>query len=75
MKASKYILGTHQRLTPCESGVLYGIRVCVCICITPELILSSRSENVVLGCCGFHGDVLTVMKILKAQLKVELSKV
>lgn len=24
----------------------------------------------VLGCCGFHGDVLTVTKVLKNRLKV-----
>ena len=30
----------------------------------------TRSEKIVLGCCGFHGDVLTVIKILQAQMKV-----
>ena len=29
-----------------------------------------RSDRILLGSCGFHGDVLTVMKNIKAQMKV-----
>lgn len=28
------------------------------------------SEHMVLGCCGFHGDVLTVIKNVKSRMKV-----
>lgn len=28
------------------------------------------SEGILLGCCGFHGDVLTVTKNIKAQMKI-----
>ncbi len=42
---------------------------------SPEFILSFlykwfRSDNIILGCCGFHGDVLAVTKTVKAQMKV-----
>ncbi|CAL1544618.1 unnamed protein product [Lymnaea stagnalis] len=30
----------------------------------------SLSENTVLGCCGFHGDVLTLTKTLGARLQI-----
>ena len=26
-----------------------------------------------LGCCGFHGDVLTVIKNIKARMKVDMT--
>lgn len=29
-----------------------------------------RSDTTVLGCCGFHGDVLTLRKAIDAQKKV-----
>ncbi|GFS08371.1 proteasome subunit beta type [Elysia marginata] len=35
----------------------------------PE-IRTERSEKTVLGCCGFHGDVLTLTKILGARLQI-----
>lgn len=28
------------------------------------------SDGILLGCCGFHGDVLTVTKNVKTQMKV-----
>lgn len=28
------------------------------------------TENTVLGCCGFHGDVLTLTKVLRARLQI-----
>lgn len=30
------------------------------------------TNNTVVGCCGFHGDVLTLIKVLKARIKVIL---
>ena len=29
-----------------------------------------RSDGLILGCCGFHGDVLTVTKNIEVQMKV-----
>ena len=29
-----------------------------------------RTDSTVLGCAGFHGDVLTLTKIVEARLKV-----
>ena len=35
-------------------------------------VFHHRSDNMVLGCCGFHGDVLTVLKNVETQMKVYL---
>ena len=53
---------THQRPTNCWLLLdVFGL---------PTVFFLFRSDNVVLGCCGFHGDVLTVTKVLKNRLKV-----
>ena len=31
-----------------------------------------RSDQMLLGCCGFHGDVLTVTKNVETQMKVHV---
>lgn len=33
-------------------------------------VLPCRSDGILLGCVGFHGDVLTVTKRVKSQMKV-----
>ena len=32
-----------------------------------------RSDQMLLGCCGFHGDVLTVTKNVETQMKVHVN--
>ena len=34
------------------------------------IMVCFRSDQLLLGCCGFHGDVLTVTKRLSAEMKV-----
>ena len=43
------------------------------MCVNKQLVVSDiRSDNIVLGCCGFHGDVLTLTKHITARLKVTM---
>ena len=61
MKAIPFTLGTVQRLMSCRN-----YSNCVFCCT----IGVNRSDNVVLGCCGFHGDVLMLTKNITARMKV-----
>lgn len=35
-----------------------------------NMVVLTSAEGILLGSCGFHGDVLTVTKNIKAQMKV-----
>ena len=47
----------------------------IIICVVYKQLMASdiRSDNIVLGCCGFHGDVLTLTKNITARLKVTMT--
>lgn len=40
-------------------------------CLKQYQCHSYRTERTVIGCSGFHGDCLTLTKILEARLKVD----
>ena len=50
------------------------LKICACTVERYSVfnVFHPRSNNMVLGCCGFHGDVLTVMKNVETQMKVHL---
>ena len=48
----------------------YMVPGVVCLLEVFHTSLSCSSEGVLLGCCGFHGDALTVTKNIMAQMKV-----
>ena len=64
MKDIPSTLVTAQKLIHCKELIL---------CVYKEFMtFDIRSDNIVLGCCGFHGDVLTLTKHITARLKVTM---
>ncbi len=42
------------------------------VCVRLVVPFLCSSEKLILGCCGFHGDVLTVTKNVTAQMKASV---
>lgn len=68
VRDSKSTLEIHPRPTNCMRHACNSV-------LSVKLIINlfldcCRSDGLILGCCGFHGDVLTVTKNIEVQMKV-----
>lgn len=68
-KLALYIAQTHIQVYPIHSSGVAVVRPRAYPILN---ITTCSSEGILLGCCGFHGDALTVTKNIKAQMKVRL---
>ena len=68
MKASGFIQEIVQSSTQCTVTCDFGLSVVQCC--SSSVCHRCRTGDTVLGCCGFHGDCLTVTKELAARVQV-----